>query len=349
MLKNFKLFYLKVLGKNSWYSHGFGNLVLSAFLWIPVFAGMTISLAFAASDQQSPLDDKTNAPLIVVLDWFINPDHAPLFVAEQEHFFEQQGIRVKFIVPADSNEGVKMVAALRADVAVTYQPSLIYQVTQGFPLVRFATLINQPLDCLLVLKQSGIKTIEDLKGKTIGNADSADSGTSLKVMLASGGLKLSDVQIINVHFDLTQALLAGKIDGFTGAMRNFEPIQVALAGKKTRAFYPENYGYPSYDELILVTNRKQIHDPRLPKLVKALAQGVAYLQKHPQSSWQKFAANHPELNNELNKKVWFATYRYFATDPAKFDQARYQKLSNFMYQNKLIAYVPELAKYSRDN
>jgi putative hydroxymethylpyrimidine transport system substrate-binding protein len=285
-------------------------------------------------------------PLIVVLDWFINPNHAPLFVAKQEGFFAQQGIKVKFISPADTSEGEKMVAVNKADIAVSYQPALMYKVTNGLPLTRFATLVNAPLSTLVVLKNSAIYSIKDLKGKRLGFSAPGIDNILLTTMLKSAKLNISDVELINVKFNLTQALLTGRIDGFTGGMRNFEPIVMELAGKPTRMFYPEKYGFPLYDELILVTNKNKINDPNLIKFTRALKQGVDYLQKNPQESWQKFAANHPELNNTLNEKAWFLTLPYFARNPAKLDRTRYQNLADFMYKEKLIAYTPTIDSYA---
>ena len=39
--------------------------------------------------------------ITVLLDWFINPDHAPLIVAEQEDLFENAGLKVNLVEPAD--------------------------------------------------------------------------------------------------------------------------------------------------------------------------------------------------------------------------------------------------------
>lgn len=305
------------------------NLILGLLL---LFFGS----AFAAEQQ----------PLVITLDWFVNPNHAPLFVAEQEGFFKQQGIEVKFIPPADTSEGEKMVAVNQADIAITYQPTLMYKVTNGVPLIRFATLINTPLNALIVLKSGPIHTIKDLKRKRIGISTPGTDNIMLATMLKTALLKPDDVELINVKFNLSQALLTSKIDGFTGGMRNFEPITMELAGKSIRMFYPEKYGFPMYDELILITNKNKINDPRLPKFIRALEQGVTYLQKKPYACWKIFATNHPELNNTSNEKAWFLTLPYFARDPAKLDRTRYQNLANFMYKEKLIEYVPNIDSYA---
>lgn len=288
-------------------------------------------------------DPKT---LTVVLDWFVNPNYAPLFVAEQEGFFAKQGIQVKFIAPADVTEGEKMVAVGKADIAITYQPALIRHVSRGLPLIRFATLINTPLCCLVVLDNKGIYAIKDLKGKRIGYSASEADTIILATMLQSANLSTKDINMINVKFNLVSALLTGSIDGFTGGMRNFEPLAIKLAGKSTRTFYPEKFGFPRYDELVLIANKNKIHDPSLVKFTAALKEGVTFLKKNPEKCWQKFAVMHPELNNTLNKQVWFATLPYFASDPEKLDRDAYQKFTQFMVEKKLLKESLKIEDYT---
>lgn len=290
-------------------------------------------------------------PLTVILDWFPNPDHAPLFVAKEYGFFKKEGLHVKLIGPANPADAPKLVAAGKADIAVTYQPQLIMQVNQGLPLVRIGTLIATPLNCLVVKANSKIKSIKDLKGKTIGYSTAGVDSVMLKTMLEHNGLSLKDVKLINVHYDLTQALLAGKIDAATGMMRNFELTQMALNKQPGRAFYPEENGIPPYDELVLVANKKELQDinktKSLAKFLKALTLATQYLINHPQKTWQTFSKAHPELNNQLNKQAWFNTLPRFALRPAALDQSRWKTYINFLYREGLIKKKLPLQDYAR--
>lgn len=295
-----------------------------------------ISIFFIFNFFYASLGIASDKPFMLILDWFVNPNHAPLFVAEQQGFFKQQGLDIKFIAPADPADPPKLVAAGKADLAITYQPQLLLQVAQGLPLTRVATLINTPLNCLAVKANGPIQTIADLKGKRIGYSTGAVDSATLNVMLKQHGLSLNDVQLINVRYDLTQALLANNVDAVMGVMRNFELIEMQLAGHPGRAFYPEQNGMPPYDELIIVANNKNLNDPRLAKFLMAFKQGVQYLLEHPEQSWQLFAKNHPELNNELNHRAWQATLPYFARDPAYQDHSRDQRLALFLQQQGLI-------------
>ena len=250
--------------------------------------------------------------LTVLLDWFLNPSHAPLFVAQQEGYFKQQGLDVTLIGPADPSDPPKLVAAGQADIAISYEPQYKEQLQAGLPLVMIGSLINKPLNCLVVLKDSGITQISELKHKRIGYSGTGFNENILTAMLKYNGLSLKDVDAINIHYDLTQALLAKKVDAVIDVARTFEVIQLELSGHPVTVFYPEKNGVPSYSELIFEVNKQKVNDPRYKKFLIAVKEGEVYLQKHPTEMWDAFAKLHPELNNPLNRQAWFASLPYFA-------------------------------------
>lgn len=286
--------------------------------------------------------------LTVLLDWFANPNHAPLFVAKDRGFFKEQGLDVELIAPADPADPPKLVAAGKADIAITYEPQFLQQIDSGLPLIRMGTLIDKPLNCLVVLKTSAIKSIQDLRGKTIGYSNGDMDSAILKVMLNKNHLQLSDVEQINVRYSLTQALLAKKVAAVTGIMRNFELLQMEIAGYPGRAFFPEENGVPTYSELIFVARADQVRDAKYKRFLLALKKGGDYLQKHPAETWDAFAKSHPELNDELNRRAWLLTIPYFAKNPARFDKKRWLQFANFMFQNHLIKKVQPQALYAID-
>jgi putative hydroxymethylpyrimidine transport system substrate-binding protein len=283
--------------------------------------------------------------LIVLLDWFTNPDHAPLFVAQSQGFFQQEGLDVELIGPADPSDPPKLVAAGKADIAIGYQPQLLEQIDQGLPLIEIGTLIDKPLNSLVVLKDSPIHSVADLKNKKIGFSGSGMNSAMLKIMLEKQHLTLQDVEIINTHYDLTQALLSGKVDAVTGIMRNFEMIQLELANHTPRAFYPENNGMPTYSELIFIAKKSNTVDARFSHFLTAVKLANQYLQKHPEECWQAFAKAHPESDDELNHRAWLATLPYFARDPALIDDKKFMRFARFMQSNGLINTVQPTSTY----
>jgi putative hydroxymethylpyrimidine transport system substrate-binding protein len=284
--------------------------------------------------------------LTLMLDWFVNPDHGPILVAQQQGYFKAAGLEVEIVAPADPNDPPKLVAAGQADIGVSYQPQLHIQVDQGLPLVRIGTLVATPLNSLLVLADGPIRKIEDLKGRKVGFSVGGFEDTLLKAMLARHGLALDAVELVNVNFALAPALLSGQVDGVIGAYRNFEMNQLALQGRPGRAFYPEEEGVPAYDELIFIANRSKLQDPRLGRFVDAVEQGVQYLVNHPDESFKLFVKGRPELDDQLNRRAWADTLPRFALRPAALDRTRYARFASFLVQQGLIKPPPPVDSYA---
>ena len=306
-----------------------------------------VALLLFAANFLAASEAMAGEKLTVLLDWYVNPDHAPLYVALEKGMFAARGLDVELIAPANPNDPPKLVAAGKADIAVSYQHQHQVQVDQGLPLTRIATLIATPLNCLVVLADGKIKSIADLKGKTIGYSVGGFENTLLQVMLAREGLSLNDVTLVNVNFSLSPALLAGQVDAVIGAFRNFELNQMAIEKRPGRAFYVEEYGVPAYDELILVAKNSDTADPRLRRFVDALEEAVQYTVNHPEESWQLFVSHGREsLDDELNRLAWRDTLPRFALRPGALDKNRYNRFAAFLKKEGMVQTVPPLATWA---
>jgi putative hydroxymethylpyrimidine transport system substrate-binding protein len=274
--------------------------------------------------------------LTVMLDWFVNPNHAALVYAREQGFFKEEGLDVTLQQPGDPNDPPKLAAAGSVDLAVSYQPQLHLQVAEGLPLRRVGVLVEQPLNTVMVLADSGITDLKQLKGKKIGFSVGGVEDALLETMLSGAGLSLKDVTLVNVNFSLSAALLAGQVDAVIGAYRNFEAHQLELKGKAGRYFAVEGYGVPLYDELIFVTNTKNVADARLPRFFRALNKATAALKQDNTAARAVFFAAYPETKDELNARAWADTVPLLASDTAALDTARYEAFSAFMRQRGLV-------------
>jgi putative hydroxymethylpyrimidine transport system substrate-binding protein len=284
--------------------------------------------------------------LTLILDWFVNPDHGPIFVALERGYFTDAGLEVEIIAPADPNDPPKLVAAGRFDLAITYQPQLYMAVAEGLPLRRIATLVATPLNSLVVLKSGPIQSIADLAGRRIGFSVGGFEDALLGAMLERHGLTLDDVELVNVNFSLSPALISGQVDAVIGAFRNFELNQMDIVGRPGRAFFVEEEGVPAYDELILVANADRLDDPRLGQFVAALERGVQFMVNHPDEAWALFIQGRDELDDDLNRRAWADTLPRFALRPAALDHGRYIRFGEFMKARGLIPEVLAVSAYA---
>lgn len=289
---------------------------------------------------------QANEKLTVLLDWFVNPDHAPLVTAVAKGFFAAEGLDVELVEPADPAMPPKLLAAGQGDIAVSYQQTLNAQIEEGLPVVRIGTLVATPLNSLIVLKDGPVKELPDLKGKKIGFSVSGFEDAMLGAMLKKAGLTLDDVELINVNFALSPALLSSQVDAVIGGYRNFELTQLELEGHAGLAFYPEENGVPVYDELIYLAHKDKLDDPRLPKFLAAIEAATIYLTNHPDAAWDAFVETYPNLKDELNERAWADTLPRFAKSPAALDKGRYERFADFLLEAGLIKTAVPVETYA---
>ncbi len=302
-----------------------------------------LPLLFAAASLLVPAQSQAADKLTVLLEWFVNPDHAPMVIARERGLFADTGLEVELIPPADPSAVPRLVSAKQADIGVHYQPNLYLDHDAGLPIVRFGTLVETPLNTITVLADGPIKSLKDLKGKKVGFSVSGFEDAMLKRMLEKDGLKKDDVELINVNFSLSPSLIAGKVDATLGGFRNFELTQMKLEGHEGRSFFPEEHGVPAYDELIFVAHHDTVSDSRLPRFLDAVEQASIFITNHPQESWQLFIKAYPNLDDELNKSAFFDTLPRFAKRPAALDTKRYAKFGAFMQEMQLIKKAPAVS------
>lgn len=306
-------------------------------VWIAV-AAMTIMPMRAAEAA-----DK----LVVLLDWFINPNHGPLIVAQEIGAFRRAGLDVRFVQPADPTMPPRLVAAGHGDIALDYQAQLCQQVANGLPLMRIGAVIDKPLLTLVTLKSAGITSIAGLKGKRIGYNEVGGAVNLAEVdrMLSTAHLSLADVTLVNVGTALTTSLLTRRVDA-VGVDRNFEYFELIDKGETPVGFDYDRFGVPPADQLIMVVNKDTVADPRYPRFLDALKEGAAYIKAHPDAAWTLFVRAYPDTDDALNRAAWNFTVRYFADDPRALDRDKYERFAQFLVAAKVIDTAPALSRYS---
>ena len=305
--------------------------------FIALAAGLLLATPALAQDK-----------LTLVLDWFVNPNHGPIIVAQERGYFADENLEVEVIAPADPSAPPKMAAAGQTDLAISYQPQLHLQIAQGLPLRRVGTLVASPLNCLLVLEDGPIDTIADLKGGKIGFSVAGVEEALLTALLRDAGLTMNDIELINVNWSLSPSLMSGQVDAVIGAYRNFELNQMEIEEVEGRCMYIEEMGVPTYDELIYVANPDTVDMDAVARLLRATGKAPQYLINHPAARWQLFSGTSVDLQDRLNEMAWADTLPRFALRPAALDHGRYRTFEAFLHASGLIDTIRPVSDLALD-
>lgn len=268
-----------------------------------LLAGLLALVAAAAAACGGGDSERTKVTL--ALDWFPNSNHAGIFEAVEQGYFEDENLDVDIYTPSDPASILQTVGAGRDDFGISYQPDLLQARSEGIPVVSVVGIVQHPLNSIMTLESSGLTRPRHLEGKKIGYPGIPSNEGMLETMLEEDGLSLDDVDLVDVGFDLVPALLSGTVDAIVGAYWTHESILMELEGYPVNVLRMEQWGVPDFYELVLVTNEKTLKDREgvVKRFVRALSKGHEIARMNPQRAVETLMKHNPDtINEELERK-----------------------------------------------
>jgi putative hydroxymethylpyrimidine transport system substrate-binding protein len=306
------------------------------------------ALLLAACGEKSEDTSGERQSFSLTLDFYPNPDHAGIYMAQKLGYFEEAGLDVAIETPSDPAAPVKQVAAGASDLAISYEPEVALAREQGLDVVAVAALVNRPLTSMIWLPESGIKGVGDLKGKTIATAGIPYQDKFLETILARVDLTPADVKAVNVGFGLLPALIGGSAQVMLGGFSNVEGVDLRLRGKAPVITPVDQLGVPTYDELVLVARRQSLEaDPDEFRLfLAALERGTAAAVEQPGAATTAITEANPDLEPKLAAAEVKATLPLLGarTEGQPFgymDPQEWETFAAWMRDNELIDSLPQ--------
>ena len=262
-------------------------------------AGVSLAASIGARSARAQATKATLA-----LDWYPNADHAGLMLAKQRGYFDAAGINLDIYTPSDATTVLQTVGAGKDDFGISYQTDVLLARAQGVPVVSIAALVQHPLVVIMSLAEKDIARPRDLKGKAVGYPGIASQEAFLATMLETDGAKLSDVELVNVDFNLIPAMLSGQVDAAMGAFRNVEIVIAQQEGHAVNAMPVEQWGVPDYYELVLVASDETVAKRAgfAEAFLSAVQQGFTDAIADPGAALDALAAASPELDRAVTAK-----------------------------------------------
>jgi putative hydroxymethylpyrimidine transport system substrate-binding protein len=315
---------------------------------LPLAACMICVLALSAcGSKQDAISAASTKPFKVMLDWFPNADHAPLYTAIAHGDFRSVGLDVEPVTPSETAEPLKLLAAGKVDMAISYEPQLLLARDEGLKLVSVGALVQRPLTSIIALPGAHVTSVASLAGKTVGTAGIPYQAAELKTVLQSAGVSPTKVKEVNVGFNLVPAMLSGKVAATLGGYWNYEAIQLRLMHKHPLVIPVDQAGVPSYDELVLVVREDEAHTrgQDLRAFLQALTRGEHEVRADPQAAAALILKANPTLEAKLQLESIEQTLP--AAQPSDSNHpygwqspAAWAAFGNWMYSHQLLQHDP---------
>jgi len=271
----------------------------------------------------------------IMLDWFPNIDHLPLYVAQEEGFFGENGIDVKILSPSATTDALKLAASNNVDLAISYAPQAIMGASEGLKIRVAGRLVEHPLSVLLFLKMKGIEKPVDLEGKIIGYTVPGMMDILTEAFAQINGI--NKYTPINVGFAIVQSLVSGRVDAIMGPYKNYETVALEEKGYEAGYFELGQWGIPDYDELVFITGEETLkkRSAAIKGFIRAIDRTISETRKNPEGALAKYFKVLPEAPREMEAKAFRITLPLYAHNQ-KHDLERWQRFADFSYKYKLI-------------
>ncbi|ABR34258.1 ABC transporter substrate-binding protein [Clostridium beijerinckii] len=273
---------------------------------------MLVSLVFsgcssASNNKEDKSATKELKEINVLLDWYPNAVHSFLYAAEEQGYFKEAGLKVNLITPAGTDDGIKLVAAGKADLAISYPKQIILARGENIPIKSVGAIVRSSLNQLMVRKDSGVKTLKDLEGKKVGYASFDIDKETVKAMVAQAGGDPSKVEFVDVGYDLMPGIETKQVDAIIGGYINHEKILLEKKGIELETFAPSDFGVPNNYELAFVASDDAIknNNDTIQAFLGAAKKGFEYTQKNPDKALDLILKAQNEsfpLDEETEKK-----------------------------------------------
>ena len=305
-----------------------------------------VALAACGEKQEQGIDEQ-GEELTLALDFYVNADHAGIYTALENGYFDEAGLDVQPEVPSDPSAPIRQVAAGRADLAISYEPEVLLARGQGLPVKAVGALVAQPLTSVIWTADSGLRRIEDLPGKTVATAGIPYQADFLDAIAEKHGFSSDDVEQIEVGFGLLPAVLSGRSDAMLGGYRNVEGVDLAERGAEPTVLPVDRLGIPTYDELVLVASEDRIaEDPEAIRLfIAALERGTRAAAADPAGATDAILAAGDGLDPKLTAAEIEATLPLLLEQGSKepyghMDGAEWERFAGFFADRGLIPTRP---------
>jgi putative hydroxymethylpyrimidine transport system substrate-binding protein len=316
---------------------------------LPVLLLVAALVLAACGERKEPTAAPGLKRVTLLLDWLPNADHAPIYAAQASGAFRKAGLDVRIETPSDATTPLKLLAARRVDLAITYEPELLLARDKGQRLVGVGALIQRPLSSLISLKGK-VKSPKDLAGKRVGVTGLPSDEAALKAILAKAGVDRNRVKTVDVGFNLVPSLLGKKVDAILGAYWNVEAVQLARDHKKPSVIPIDQAGVPTYDELVFAARQDYVGEQGeiVRRFMQALARGAQAMRADPETAVDALVA----ANKDLDRDTQLAMVRktmpaYFPTAGKPYgwmDPSEWTSYGDWMYDGKLLAHPGNAAR-----
>ena len=286
-----------------------------------ILAGLLVAALAAACGDDDDGDGNGGDPVAVtvMLDWTPNTNHAGIYVAQAQGWYEEAGLDVDIVEPGSG--GVEqVVAAGRAEFGISVQESVIPAREQDIGVVSIAAIIEHNTSSLVALAEDGIERPRDLEGKTYGGFGGALETALIRTLVECDGGDPDAVTFAEIgNVDYLVGMERDQYD-FVWIFDGWDLIRYRdILGEDvtTLAFVDYTECIPDWYTPVIITSEGMIEDApdTVRAFMEATARGYVYAMENPDEAATILLDAAAELDEDLVRRSAEYLATQYAEDP----------------------------------
>jgi ABC-type nitrate/sulfonate/bicarbonate transport system substrate-binding protein len=281
-------------------------------------------------------------PVTMMLDWVPNTNHTGIFVALEKGWYDEEGLKVEVVQPAEGSTPVQVVAAGKADFVISYQEEMTHARAENIPVVSLAAIIQHNTSGFASPKEKGITRPKDFEGKRYGAWGSPIERAMLEVLMACDGGDVDKVEFVNVGWADYFVVTERDVD-FAWIFYGWTGIEAELRGKPLNIVMLWDWAHcvPDYYTPVLATSEKEIQEKPdvVRRFMRATARGYQFAIEHPEEAAEILIKHAPESNPDLIRRSQAWLSREYQADAPRWGEQSlevWKRYADWMYEKGVL-------------
>lgn len=290
----------------------------------------------------------------IMLNWYPYGEHAPFYYGVEEGIFEKHGIDLTIEAGQGSTQTVQAAGQGHVDFGWADTPAVLSNIDKGVQVKSIGVYLQTTPSAVQVFDDSGIETVEDLKGKTIAVSAGDAPTTTFPMFLEAAGLSEDDVKQENLDAaGKMAATLSDKVDGLIGFAHDQGPTLAAESGKSMNYLRYADQDINFYSNGLIASDAYLEDNPELAAdMMAATSEAFEAAIENPEEAAEAMEGKDPQIpEQDVVLEQWNETIKLLHTEntegkkPGTNDTTDWESTIDILSEAGLIDSEGDTAKY----
>jgi len=242
--------------------------------------------AALAASLATPAAAQTRDKVVLMLNWYVYSEHAPLYLGKERGFYEAEGIDLEIQEGRGSGPTVQAVAAGSVNFGYVDVATMMKAAAKGAPVKAVGVALQLSPMSVMGLSEKSVKTPQDIVGKTVAMTPGDSMSQIWPLFLKKTGLQESQFKVVSGDAQTKlNAVINGQADLLLGYLMD-QNIKIQDATKKpVTVIRFADYGVSLISSGLIANKETLSTKPDLVKrFLRASTKGFEEAEKNPEAA-----------------------------------------------------------------